>query len=199
MAALPSLFHSGITMSSITIYQEICPLCHELLDNTADRVIVRQKGAEGINSASAQIHVSSGDKVHSACRKRYTNKNIIKNTQEVSSEPASRSARMSSCPFNSQTDCLFCGTSVSKQQDDFSHVKTDIFVKTILEFCENRSDEWAIAVIGRIEYYGCYLHAADCVYHQRCSVNFRTGFQMPEQYDNLPELKRRKAWSTETG
>ena len=87
---------SGITMSSTTI-----------IGNTADRVIVRQKGAEGINSASAQIHVSSGDKVHSACSKRYTNKNIIKNTREVSSEPASRSARMSSSlPFQ-QPNRLF--------------------------------------------------------------------------------------------
>ena len=34
---------------------------------------------------------------------------------------------------------------------------------------------------GRIEYYGGDLHAADCIYHHACSVNFRNGKNLPAQ------------------
>ena len=46
---------------------------------------------------------------------------------------------------------------------------------------------------GRIEYYGGDLHAADCLYHHSCSVNFRYGFNVPLQYGRVPEAKRRKS------
>ena len=122
-----------------------CPICKEALRDSPDVVEIRQKGADGINSASVQrgddIVVSAGEKVHSECRKRYINPKIIKSHQGERSEPAKRSARRSSGPFNSQTDCLFCGTTVTPGNADFSYVKTDTFVKTILECCHNRADE----------------------------------------------------------
>lgn len=183
-------------MISDGVNQDTCPICRGALGDAADVVEVRQKGADGINSASVQrgddIVVSAGEKVHSKCRKRYINPKDIKSQQEKKCEPAKRSARSSSGPFNSQTDCLFCGTTVTRESADFSYVKTDSFVKTILECCDNRSDEWGLTVKGRIEYYGCDLHAADCLYHHSCSGNFRSGLGIPLQFQNIPDAKRRK-------
>ncbi|KAG7156410.1 hypothetical protein Hamer_G006161 [Homarus americanus] len=84
-------------------------------------------------------------------------------------------------------------TIVTPRGASFSYVKTDTFVQTILECCDSRSDEWAFTVKGRIEYYGCDLHAADCIYHRSCSGNFRSGLSIPLQFQNVPEAKRRKS------
>ncbi len=172
-----------------------CPICQEALVDSLDVVVIRQKGADGINSASVQrgdnIVVAAGEKVHSECRKRYINPKDIKGHQGKRSDPVKRSARRSSGLFNSQTDCLFCGTTVTPGNADFSYVKTDTFVKTILECCHNRADEWGLTVKGRIEYHGCDLHAADCLYHHACSGNFRSGLGTPLQFQNVPDTKRR--------
>jgi len=47
--------------------------------------------------------------------------------------------------------------------------------------CKERKDYWAGQVESRLH---CVsdLHAADAVYHQQCSVNFRTGKQIPQQF-----------------
>ena len=72
------------------------------------------------------------------------------------------------------------------------HVRTDDFVQTILNQCKIRKDDWAIAVQSRIEYFGGDLHAADCVYHQSCNVNFRTMRGIPKQFTSVDSAKRRK-------
>ncbi|KAG7156758.1 hypothetical protein Hamer_G006773 [Homarus americanus] len=186
----------GLTMSASTVNQETCPICREDLD-VPDVVELRQKGADGINSASVQrgddVVVSAGEKVHITSQKRYINPKDIENKKRKKVEPPKRSARVSSSPFNSQTDCLFCGTTVTPRGASFSYVKTDTFVQTILECCDSRSDEWAFTVKGRIEYYGCDLHAADCIYHRSCSANFRSGLSIPLQFQNVSEAKRRKS------
>jgi hypothetical protein len=41
---------------------------------------------------------------------------------------------------------------VELHSNDVSAVKTTTFVTSILECCENRNDEWALEVRGRIEY-----------------------------------------------
>ena len=65
-------------------------------------------------------------------------------------------------------------------------------MKTILEVCEIRKDEWAVGVKGRIEYFCKDLHAADSLYHQSCDVNFRTNKGIPIIHMVDPHHKRRK-------
>ena len=95
------------------INQEICPICSKNLSDGSDVVEVLQKGADGINNASVQrgdnVHISAGEKVHSKCQQKYINKKDIKIQQEIKAEPPKRSSRVATGPFNSQTDCLFCG------------------------------------------------------------------------------------------
>ena len=166
---------------------------------------ITEKGAQGINAASTvtcdDIFVTVGVKVHVKCRQKYTNKknvlNTVKQTEKQAFVPSKRSARASTGPFRSISDCLFCGTefvqaSHNAQRSD-SCVKTDSFVQTILGCCDSRKDEWSFVVKGRIEYFAADLHAADCVYHQACSVNFRTGRDIPQQYGVAVHDKRRKS------
>ena len=39
---------------------------------------------------------------------------------------------------------------------------------------------------GQIEFYVCDLHAADCVYHHACNLNFRTGRDIPLRFREVP-------------
>ena len=68
-------------------------------------------------------------------------------------------------------------------------MKTDVFPRTVLSHCEERSDDWSFTVKGSIEYFAKDLHAAECmpsIYHKQCSVNFRSGRDIPEQFRTEP-------------
>ena len=63
---------------------------------------------------------------------------------------------------------------------------------SILAACSDRQDTWADTVKARI----LHVHdlpAADAIYHQTCSVNFRTGRQIPAMFlrDEPPTKKKR--------
>ena len=45
--------------------------------------------------------------------------------------------------------------------------------------CRQRDDQWASRVLGRIKSV-CDLPAAEALYHQQCSVNFRTSQNIPQ-------------------
>lgn len=65
---------------------EPCPICKEDIDNGSEVSTIGQKGAKGINAASTQrgdrIVVEAGVKVHTDCRKRYTNPQQIEKKTE---------------------------------------------------------------------------------------------------------------------
>ena len=75
---------------------------------------------------------------------------------------------------------------------DYSYVKTDKFSRTIHECCKSRSDDWSFTVIGRIEYDGDDLLAADCIYHHACSINFHNGKDLPVQIHGDDTVAKRK-------
>lgn len=91
-----------------------------------------------------------------------------------------------------------CGTKVDLEGKHSSKlenykVRTIDFGESIVKTCNERRDEWSFVVSGRIGSFVSDLHAADCVYHQSCSVNFRTGKQIPSAYDSeLCNSKRSK-------
>ena len=189
--------------------KEVCPLCERDV-GCEESVVLREKGAEGVNHASIErgvkVRVEAGTRVHKMCRANHINKkNIAIDSKKGgdSALPVKRSARVSLGPYDSKTHCLFCGTDTGttsakidpkgKSVERIYYVKTDAFVQTILVHCKTRGDEWATAVQGRIEYFGGDLHAADCVYHQSCNVNFRTMRNIPRQFTSVESTKRRKS------
>ena len=82
-------------------------------------------------------------------------------------------------PYNNKTDCFFCGQKVAMgshgRDEPASEVLTDSFPQTVLGDCDNRADEWAFTVKGRIEYFWNDFHTADCIYHAHYNTNVRTG------------------------
>ena len=53
------------------------------------------------------------------------------------------------------------------------------------------NDTWAHTIRGRIEF-AQDLHAADAIYHQVCSINFRTGKQLPSTFQATTGEKKRR-------
>ena len=100
--------------------KETCPLCQGELDRE-ETVVVREKGAEGINRASIErgvdIKVEAGTSVHKTCRAIHINStfNASKKGQTDSAQSVKRSARVSLGPaYDSKTHCFFCETEVKK-------------------------------------------------------------------------------------
>jgi hypothetical protein len=77
-----------------------------------------------------------------------------------------------------------------KSNSDVFPVRTTDFQSTILAVCKTREDDWARTVFGRIQY-AQDLHAADAIYHQECSVNFRTGKQISQAYSRADDIVSR--------
>lgn len=193
-----------------------CPLCQFCSDRPGpgddknDWVKIGETGVNGINAASddrgVELVVVKGTMVHKSCRKFYTHKTYVKKSLESNkgeSETArKRSTRTSSEQFEIRRDCLFCGTMV-KEPDPKHYLRdvsksitarTDKFSQNILDICNDRADDWALVVKGRVEYCGGDLHAFDCKYHRTCSANFRSGRQVPGEFRVGPSVaKQRKA------
>ncbi|XP_073423248.1 uncharacterized protein [Dendrobates tinctorius] len=182
--------------------QETCPLCSHKIEDDGERVLIGAKEAEGINKASIERGVSTvvaaGAVVHKRCHMNYINKKQIdlhKKATSVHSSPAKRGTRVSTGSYDSTTQCLFCGQEVVKTRsssdfDDYSFVKMDGFVRSILSHCKQRIDDWAITIQGRIAYFGKDLHAADCLYHRSCDISFRTNYGIPMRHGGGSTTKK---------
>ena len=100
--------------------------------------------------------------------------------------------------FNFKENCLFCGhtdTFDSKHQKGHRliPVRTLEFQESIVQQCKILNNKWSEKVMSRI----CGVHdlpAADAMYHQICSSNFRTGKSIPLVFmsneDEQPPSKR---------
>ena len=182
-----------------------CAICQKSLDDVNDVVTLREKGSEGINRASTErndlIQTVPGQKVHQTCRREYCHPSYInraKKKERESSISSRRSLdRKTEQSFNFKTDCFFCGTNVDledqkRRQGDVFRVTTLETKHTVLQTCFERKDEWAEVVRARI----LHVHdlpAADAIYHQACSVNFRTKKQIPMQFaSEQRDVKKRK-------
>jgi hypothetical protein len=186
--------------------QDNCHLCNNVLGDE-ERVVIGEKGAEGINWASIErgdrIVVCSGTVVHKKCRMNYINKKQIDLYKKANfnkpSLPVKRSAHASIGPYDSRMHCLFCRNEIVKASssgiysEEYSCVKTDAFVETVLSHCKQRNNDWAFTVQGRIEYFGKDLHAADSLYHRSCDIHFCTNRGIPMQHQvGITEKKARK-------
>lgn len=97
--------------------------------------------------------------------------------------------------FQFNEHCLFCCQDTNsdwfrKKGINVFPVRTKDFQEKILKACNDREDDWAVSVRGRIKSVND-LHAADALYHQICSVNFRTGKAMPRYYSSDKVGKKR--------
>ena len=172
-----------------------CVICELELKSNEEICTLGQTGALTVNNCSSlrnlDISVSVGTKLHEKCRKCFTYKNSInayiklssaKETQHVGDKR--KSSRVSTSASTERNNCIFCNIFVdfSSTPPDGIQVQTLEFSQSIKNLCETRNDEWGFLVLGRINCKMSDLHAADCVYHRSCCVNFRTGKYIPAKY-----------------
>lgn len=89
--------------------------------------------------------------------------------------------------FYFRTHCFICGQAVKGREIDVFPVRTNDLQTTVLKVCQEQNDDWAVTVRGRIETIND-LHAADVIYNQTCSVDFRTSKAVPKTF--FPVSKR---------
>ena len=79
-----------------------------------------------------------------------------------------------------------------RKKGDVFKVTTLDMKDTIMATCSERRDAWSEVVQTRIMHVHD-LPAADATYHQKCSVNFPTGKQIPKMFvtDEPPQKKKR--------
>jgi hypothetical protein len=163
----------------------LCIFCKRDL-SLEESVTLGAKGCTGIERAAQakgqQVSVAPGMRVHTACRKRFCS--AAPEKVEESHDQSKVQLRSTSGQFSYRDHCVLCAQPAkltSKKRDaDVFPVRTSDFDASLKRACQTRNDQWAVEVLGRIESVSD-LHSADAIYHQKCSINFRTGKEMPMQ------------------
>ena len=169
---------------------ERCCICGETCKRCDSTAVLTPKGAESINQISSyqgvNINAKPGTKVHQRCRLNLVRCNKPCKAEENLETPVGR--RSTTPKFSLPDNCIFCGQTAKydgrKKGFEVLPVKTREFQESIAKICRERCDDWSLVVLGRLEY-AQDLNATQAVYHQSCSVNFRTGKQLPKQYVDL--------------
>ncbi|VDI73947.1 Hypothetical predicted protein [Mytilus galloprovincialis] len=160
--------------------EEKCVICQNSISHEDTVVVLGEKGSQSVNKASKSrqdnVVTSAGQKLHQNCRKSYTNpKYIALANKDIKHETTNVPTLRSKVEFDFKKHCLFCGQ------------LADAVIGRKEE--KQREDEWALEVRGRLAFVQD-LHAADALYHQTCSVNFRTLKQTPLAFS--PPAKKAK-------
>ena len=182
-----------------------CVICQKTIEDETLCVQLRQKGSDGIITASAargdDIHPEPGEWVHKECRKIYINpqqiSKALKESDSVHLRCDSPSLRSGKTPYKSSQQCVFCGQTAKrngrKRGMDVHDVTELEFQKEIERIGKLRNDEWSKEVVFRIKSVHSDLPAADAVYHQTCSSNFRTLRQIPKTFQTEECSHNKKA------
>lgn len=179
---------------------ETCVICDQSLSNGFPTVKLQQKGSDGINRASkvrgSNVTTQVGQLVHIECRKLFTCQRRLyydQKREKVQEPPSLCTLRSETPQFKFKEHCLFCGEVAkwenNKRGNDVFPVRTSDFQCNISRTCEERNDDWGKLVASRLALV-IDLHAADAVYHQQCSVNFRTLKNVPKQHSSYSTAKR---------
>lgn len=165
--------------------------------NGQPATVLQEKGSSGDYKTSElwgdNIHTCAGQSVHQKCRRGYCNKNVI--SRDLKAKSAISTTTTTGRPFCSQEPvfnyrehCLFCAQPIqpageSRGYDDtvVLPVRTKYFQATVERIYKQQKDSWSDKVNSIIGF-AQDLHATDAVYHQGCSISFRTGKQIALLY-----------------
>ncbi|CAH1111709.1 unnamed protein product [Psylliodes chrysocephalus] len=185
--------------------------CSEKEGETSKFVKLSAKGIQGIISKIRKDNIhelfepfpDDPVRVHVECRRVYTNPNNIQNdakfklsTKDEAQGSCRRVIRSNIPTFLFTEQCLFCGRFVTdrekRDKSGIIQVRTVMFQKSVMKACNSINDLWSEKVQSRLLLVND-LPAADAIYHQACSVNFRKGDLIPKKYqDNSKDELRHK-------
>ena len=166
-------------------------ICKELVKKSSEGAVLYDKGTKSINKASLQrgddIRANVGESVQIKCRMDYVKQRNIEAAKMKQLQPGEKSVLQSEVivQFDFRKHCLFCSQAdkYSGKKKDFEliPVRTHEFQKTVKQLCQKRNDEWGKKVNGRIQH-ATDLRAADALYDNKCSINFRTVREIPVRF-----------------
>ncbi|XP_053375848.1 uncharacterized protein LOC128547355 [Mercenaria mercenaria] len=183
---------------SMNTEQQACVICK--VKDEGPTAKLGTKGCMSLVTVSKKkgdlLCVSPGQIVHLECRRVYCHPNQLRTSKEKSDLSSSVKTRKSGeTAFDFESKCIFCGTDAKQNENkrgyDVFPVRTLEFQQTIKNVCKQRNDEWGNDVLCRLEFVHD-LRAAEARYHQVCSVNFRTGYQIPTPYKSPVNSQKRK-------
>ena len=152
------------------------PFAINPISKNQESATLTQKGCDGYKKASeargVDISTTPGQHVHKMCRKVHCHPKYIESYKRKR-ECDDESQQGADSRFEYKHQCLYCDTG-----DKYGGKKA-VFKLVPVRTHFIISKKWAQKVRGRIGYVND-LHAADAVYHQACSVNFRTHKQIPQ-------------------
>lgn len=184
-----------------------CILCSESVTKTSMFVNLTVKGVQGIINASKIRKYNPHEllepllnhpvSVLVECRRMYTNPNNIKgsiklklNTRDEEQADCSRVLWSDTSTFTFKEHCLFCSCFITDSEkrvkSSVIQVRTLMFQNSIMKVCNSRNDVWSANVQTRLLSVSD-LPAANAIYHQACSVNFRKGDLIPKKYQDDSE------------
>ena len=166
-------------------------------------VTLGEKGSASVNRASLERNDSTictvpGQQVHQYCRKIHCNPNKIARAKRLSIQSPDTSICPLCTPFNGKS-FNFNSDGEQRKKVDVFKVTTIEMKDTVLVICSERRNPWSDAVQARI----MHIHdlpVADAMYHQTCSVNFRTRKQTPKVFvteeltHNKDDHRMKKIW-----
>lgn len=147
------------------------------------------------------LEIKEGQYVHAECRRLYCHPNQERQQEVVEDTSRHQTRKSSDTSFDLKTCCLFCGKPAKvdrhKRGRDVYFVRTLEFQNTVRDVCKARNDYWGNTVLYRLEFAND-LPAADAIYHQTCSTNFRSHCNIPQQYqDDVTVPKRGRPASSD--
>ena len=172
------------------VKMDLCVFCSKLLGNEEPIVTLRQKGCKNIRKASiareSKIKTVPGQKVHIRCRQEYINPKAISTHKRKRTTSTNAHFLRSSETFDYETNCIFCGFpdpyDGRKQEYSLISGRSTELRDSILQACKKYDNhDWVKIAMPRF-LYALDLPSASVVYHRQCSVNFRTGRQIPKLF-----------------
>ena len=104
----------------------------------------------GVNNASALrnaiVQVIPCDKVHTKCRQAFINRKNIVTNKEFNGVKTPKRVLRKETTYDNKKYCFLCATELLKEKN---HLQGWYSMQ---KSCEQRGDEWAIDVKGRMEY-----------------------------------------------
>lgn len=191
-----------------------CPICFKLIKSNTDTRDLNQNTLSTLQFASdrrgdnKQFYI--GQVVEIECYRNYTRGSSIVSVENKRSldgnDSSPKKLRSTYDIFDYKKCCYYCGheiTSRVRYAKQYSNSSIIEVRKLLLKIADDRKDNWATLVTGRLQAIAD-LPAADGIYHHVCDSSYRTGRNIPSKYassqpanvEKSPHLQKNATIST---
>ena len=159
----------------------VCPTCQNSIKPNENTAILSEKRADAVNNGSEErgrsIAVTTGNKVHTACRRDFFDRCRINRERRLKGNLSKKNRLQTPLPDLQLHALTFrrAAYSVVRQWKyarsqvanslKLTQYENHIFDYSISEMCKSMKDHWAPTVPGWINSKTSDIHAGDTIYH----------------------------------